>query len=71
MVRIRIAVTSALVVGSLVASARGAGNVGGVNAELPASWAVNRTRPLCAYPKVVRYRGSGDVNVADSFSCQP
>ena len=56
---------------SLVASARGAGNVGGVNAELPASWAANRTRPLCAYPKVVRYRGSGDINVADSFSCQP
>jgi hypothetical protein len=27
-----------------------------------------RTRPLCPYPKVARYR-SGDVNQANSFSC--
>jgi len=27
------------------------------------------TRPLCVYPQVVRYRGSGDVNSAASFSC--
>ena len=27
------------------------------------------TRPLCAYPKVARYKGSGDVNDAASFSC--
>jgi hypothetical protein len=28
-----------------------------------------RTRPLCPYPKFARYR-SGDVNQADSFSCE-
>jgi feruloyl esterase len=27
------------------------------------------TRPLCAYPKVARYKGSGDVNDAASFAC--
>ncbi|MDM0021965.1 tannase/feruloyl esterase family alpha/beta hydrolase [Variovorax saccharolyticus] len=55
---------------SVVASARGTGNAGGVNADLPAGWAVDRTRPLCAYPKVARYKGSGDVEKAESFSCR-
>jgi len=55
---------------SLVASARGAGNAGGVNADVPAAWSPSRTRPLCAYPKVARYKGSGSVESADNFSCQ-
>ncbi len=29
-----------------------------------------RTRPLCAYPAVAVYKGSGDVNDAGSFSCR-
>ena len=29
------------------------------------------TRPLCPYPQVARYRGTGDVNDAASFSCAP
>jgi hypothetical protein len=29
----------------------------------------NRTRPLCAYPKVARYRG-GDVEQSASFACE-
>lgn len=28
-----------------------------------------RTRPLCPYPKVAKYRGSMDVNRAENFSC--
>jgi len=28
-----------------------------------------RTRPLCDYPKWARYKGSGDVNAAASFTC--
>ncbi|WP_250475872.1 tannase/feruloyl esterase family alpha/beta hydrolase [Caballeronia sp. GAFFF1] len=28
-----------------------------------------RTRPLCEYPTFPRYNGSGDVNVASSFTC--
>lgn len=55
---------------SVVASARGAGNAGGVNADIPASWSATRSRPLCAYPKVARYKGSGSIESADSFSCQ-
>ena len=31
--------------------------------------AVERTMPLCAWPKVSRYNGTGDVNAAASFSC--
>ncbi|MFC5479122.1 tannase/feruloyl esterase family alpha/beta hydrolase [Massilia suwonensis] len=55
---------------SVTASARGAGNAGGVNADVPAGWAANRTRPLCAYPKVARYKGSGSIEDAANFSCQ-
>jgi len=54
---------------TVLAQARGAGaNV--VNAELPANWSANRTRPLCVYPKVARYNGTGDVENASSFSCR-
>jgi feruloyl esterase len=28
-----------------------------------------RTRPLCDYPKWPQYKGSGDVNLAASFTC--
>ncbi len=56
--------------GAVTASARGAGNAAGVNGDLPADWAPDRTRPLCPYPQVARYNGSGDVNLASSFSCQ-
>ena len=56
--------------GSITATARGPGNAGGVNAEVPAGWAANRTRPLCPYPRVARYRGHGDLELASSFTCQ-
>lgn len=54
----------------LLASARGPGNAGGVNGDVPASWAPSRTRPLCPYPKVARYSGTGSLDSAGSFSCQ-
>ena len=54
----------------VIAQARGAGNAAGANLELPASWSANRTRPLCAYPKVARYNGTGDIESASSFSCK-
>jgi feruloyl esterase len=52
------------------AAARGMGNPGGANAELPADWSARRTRPLCAYPTVARYKGSGNPEDASSFACQ-
>ena len=55
---------------ALVATARGTGNAGGVNADLPADWAANRSRPLCPYPQVARYSGAGSLEVAASFSCK-
>ncbi len=50
------------------ATARGAGNPGGVNTELPADWSASRSRPLCVYPKIARYK-SGNSEMADSFIC--
>jgi pimeloyl-ACP methyl ester carboxylesterase len=29
-----------------------------------------RTRPLCPYPQVARYKGTGSIDDADSFACQ-
>ncbi|RYF32834.1 MAG: tannase/feruloyl esterase family alpha/beta hydrolase, partial [Comamonadaceae bacterium] len=54
----------------LVASARGPGNPAGANADLPADWSAKRTRPLCPYPLVARYDGSGSIESAASFSCR-
>ena len=55
---------------NVVASVRGTGNAGGVNAELPAGWSTARGRPLCAHPKVARYKGSGSIEDAASFECR-
>ena len=30
---------------------------------------VRRTRPLCAYPQVARYDGSGSIDDAANFAC--
>ena len=54
----------------VIASARGPGNAGVVNAEVPVDWAPNRTRPLCPYPKVARYEGTGSLDSADRFVCR-
>jgi pimeloyl-ACP methyl ester carboxylesterase len=55
---------------AIVANVRGAGNVGGVNMELPKDWSASRSRPLCAYPAVARYKGTGNIEDAANFSCQ-
>ena len=55
---------------SITATARGAGNAAPANLEIPKEWAANRTRPLCAYPQVARYNGSGSLEDAASFSCK-
>jgi feruloyl esterase len=28
-----------------------------------------RTRPICAYPQVAAYKGSGSIDAAENFSC--
>jgi len=32
---------------------------------------VKMTRPLCPYPQVAKYKGSGDTNDAANFVCAP
>ena len=44
-------------------------NPGGVNGEVPADWAPDRTRPLCPFPAVARYSGEGDVERAENWAC--
>ena len=55
---------------SVTAAVRGAGNAGGVNAELPKDWAAARARPLCAYPTAAHYKGTGSLDEAASFACK-
>lgn len=55
----------------VIAQVRGANNVGGANTDVPSNWAANRSRPLCPFPKVARYKGSGSLSDAANFSCQP
>jgi len=55
---------------AIIASARGPGNAGGVNAEVPADWAADRTRPLCPYPSVARYDGRGSIERASNWECR-
>jgi len=54
----------------VLARARGAGNPGGINSEVPAAWTAARTRPLCPYPRIARYNGNGSLEDASSFSCR-
>ena len=39
------------------------------NPEVPKNWSPNRSRPLCPYPRFARYKGSGDLESAESFYC--
>jgi len=39
------------------------------NRELPQGWSKTRTRPLCEWPQVARYKG-GDMESAASFRCE-
>jgi feruloyl esterase len=29
-----------------------------------------RTRPLCTYPQVAKYKGSGSIDAAENFVCE-
>ena len=44
----------------------GAGNIEGQHAR---PGGVTRTRPLCQYPLVARYRGTGSTDDAANFAC--
>src|SRR4029077_1163917 len=38
--------------------------------EKPTTRTIKYTRPLCLYPTVAQYRGTGDPNDASSFVCK-
>jgi len=42
-----------------------------VNASRVRDGKVDRTRPLCAWPKIARYKGTGSIDDAASFVCAP
>ena len=39
-------------------------------ASRPLAGGGKRTRPLCAYPRVARYRGQGSTDEASNFTCE-
>jgi feruloyl esterase len=41
-----------------------------IPASRVANGQVNRTRPLCPYPQVAQYKGSGSIEDAANFSCK-
>jgi feruloyl esterase len=41
-----------------------------IDASKTTNGKVEMTRPLCAYPQVARYKGTGSTNDAANFSCQ-
>jgi feruloyl esterase len=40
-------------------------------ASRPLAGGASRTRPLCAFPLVARYRGQGSTDQASNFACEP
>ena len=40
------------------------------NTELPDGASTTRTRPLCSFPEIAKYNGSGDIDSAESFYCE-
>jgi feruloyl esterase len=58
---------------SVTAAARGTGTstiTALLNTEVPTTWSAGRTRPLCPWPTVAKYNGTGDVELASNFSCK-
>ncbi|MCU1237874.1 MAG: Feruloyl esterase [Candidatus Solibacter sp.] len=53
----------------LVKWAEGAKAPDAIPASRVVSGRVVRTRPLCAYPEVARYKGSGSIDEAANFTC--
>jgi feruloyl esterase len=57
--------------GALVAWVEGGNAPDQITATRVEGGAIVRTRPLCAYPYVARYDGTGDASTAASFECKP
>lgn len=44
-------------------------SVNPANQEVPTDWSKTRTRPLCVWPKIAKYKG-GDPEKSQSFQCE-
>lgn len=44
-------------------------SVSATSPEIPAEWSKTRTRPLCVWPKIAKYK-DGDKEKAESFQCE-
>jgi hypothetical protein len=53
-----------------VEAGKAPGTIEATQLEADKSMKVKRTRPLCPYPAIARYRGRGDPSSAASFRCQ-
>jgi feruloyl esterase len=41
-----------------------------VASQVDAQGAVDRTRPLCWYPRIAKHDGSGSIDDANNFTCE-
>lgn len=41
-----------------------------IASHVTAAGVADKTRPICAYPRIARYRGTGDPNVPESWVCR-
>jgi feruloyl esterase len=63
-------VTEGVAPDSIIASGNAASDVTGSDSKT-GSLQVPITRPLCVYPATARYKGSGNTNAAENFTCVP
>jgi feruloyl esterase len=63
-------VTQGVAPDAIIASGVIASGVTGADSK-SGSKGVPISRPLCVYPAVARYKGSGDTNAAENFECAP
>ena len=56
-------------IGALSAWVEGGKAPGQIIATHSTGGTPDRTRPLCAYPQVARYKGTGSIDEASNFTC--
>ena len=55
---------------SILAAHGATASGGGVQVTAPKGDKIDRTRPLCAYPMIAKYKGTGSVDAAENFVCE-
>jgi feruloyl esterase len=55
---------------SILAAHGATASGGGVQVTAPKGDKIDRTRPLCAYPMIAKYKGTGSIDAAENFVCE-